>query len=554
MKKLTVSFLFFYSQIIGVLFFITSPVNGQQLHDSITYYHNMVLNSKSKDSLLSGYIYFRNQKEQNLKNKEDIKAIYNLRMIIITQIDLGLIYEAESSVIEALKLIDNQQVIDNSLMQDKLALYNSLGMIYRSMNKYDKAIVIYDQALEIAKRTSDSISLHNNKGNIYKDLGEFILAEKEFNIVYNERLKTGNEQLLAKALDNLGSVQGKLGNKRGLERMLEALTIRIKENDVQYYYTNYKHLAEYYKDRGEVKEAKRYANLAYEAASLYRESYLEDALPRLLEFSDDGLVSEYIKMNDSLVKERLLVDEKYSSAKYNLEKEQRRTFKTELQKERQEKLKLIYLFSGLTVLLIAIFTIYILKLRHKKEKFQQVYNTEIRISKKIHDEVANDVYHVMTKLQSKTDTNEVILDDLENIYTRTRDISKENSAIDVKGNFNGLLNDLLLSYKNKEVNVITKNSSKIDWNTIADIKKTTLYRVLQELMTNMRKHSQASIVALTFNQAKNSIVIDYKDNGVGCELFKNNGLQNVENRIKSINGTITFESQVNNGFKVKIKV
>jgi signal transduction histidine kinase len=30
------------------------------------------------------------------------------------------------------------------------------------------------------------------------------------------------------------------------------------------------------------------------------------------------------------------------------------------------------------------------------------------------------------------------------------------------------------------------------------------------------------------------------------------GLQNVENRIKSINGTITFES--NNGLKVKINI
>ena len=70
----------------------------------------------------------------------------------------------------------------------------------------------------------------------------------------------------------------------------------------------------------------------------------------------------------------------------------------------------------------------------------------------------------------------------------------------------------------------------------------------------MRKHSKASIVLISFNQTKNKIVIDYKDNGIGCDLVKNNGLLNAENRMTSINGTITFESQTNNSFKAKITV
>ena len=160
----------------------------------------------------------------------------------------------------------------------------------------------------------------------------------------------------------------------------------------------------------------------------------------------------------------------------------------------------------------------------------------------------------MTKLQGQGSTQESVLDDLEGIYNRTRDISKENSAIEVGENFNELINDLLFTYKSHTVNVITRNSSKIDWDVIPDIKKTTLYRVLQELMTNMRKHSEASIVVLNFNQLNTKITIDYTDNGVGCDLVKGNGLLNTENRIKSINGTLTFTSQINKGFKAQLKI
>ncbi|MEW4923941.1 tetratricopeptide repeat protein [Algibacter sp. 2305UL17-15] len=555
MKKLTVSFPFFYACLFGCLCLIASSVNAQQSNDSINYYYKMVLNPKSTDALISGYVFFKTQKEKNLKNNNTSKALYNLRMIIIAQIDLGLIHEAESSIIEALELIENTANSDTSFTQDKIALYNSLGMVYRRMNEYEKAIEIYNKAFKIVEKDKDRVSLFNNKGNIYKYQGNFILAEQQFSLVYNERLKNDDKLLIAKALDNLGSVQGKLGKKEeGLEKMLEALRIRKEEKDVQHYYTSYKHLAAYYKDIEDTKEAKKYADLGYEAAKLYRESYLEDALPRLLELNGDDLVLEYIKINDSLQKEQLLVDKKYSSAKYNLAKAQQQAFEIELQKEKQKKYKLIYLFSGLGILLLSVFGFLSTKAKYKKEKILQVYQTETRISEKVHDEVANGLYHVMTKLQYKNTANDDVLDDLEQIYNKTRDISKENSPVDIKANYSELLNDLLLSYKTNDINVVTRNISKVNWHAVSDIRKTILYRVLQELMTNMRKHSKASLVALTFNQTKNNIEIDYKDNGIGCKLKKNTGLLNAENRIATINGTITFESQQDDGFKVKIKV
>jgi len=50
----------------------------------------------------------------------------------------------------------------------------------------------------------------------------------------------------------------------------------------------------------------------------------------------------------------------------------------------------------------------------------------------------------------------------------------------------------------------------------------------------------------------NVCFIIYSGNGVGIDtesLILKNGLKNTENRIKAINGTITFESKLDKGFK-----
>ena len=73
----------------------------------------------------------------------------------------------------------------------------------------------------------------------------------------------------------------------------------------------------------------------------------------------------------------------------------------------------------------------------------------------------------------------------------------------------------------------------------------------------MKKHSQCSLAVITFKKSKNKLQIDYSDNGIGATLDKinsKNGLQNVENRILSINGTITFDTKSNKGFKTSFTI
>jgi len=110
---------------------------------------------------------------------------------------------------------------------------------------------------------------------------------------------------------------------------------------------------------------------------------------------------------------------------------------------------------------------------------------------------------------------------------------------------------MLTSFNSDTTTVILKDIQKVEMASIAKEKQIELYRILQELMVNMRKHSEATLVAIAFKDDKNQLCINYSDNGKGLDLkelkFKN-GLKNVETRIKSLHGTITFDTSIKKGF------
>jgi signal transduction histidine kinase len=196
--------------------------------------------------------------------------------------------------------------------------------------------------------------------------------------------------------------------------------------------------------------------------------------------------------------------------------------------------------------------------RNKREKIKASYNTEIRIAKKLHDELANDVYHTMafaeTQDLSTIHNKEILISNLDTIYSRTRNISRENNSMETGPLFITDLKEMMSGFNTQEVNVITNGMDSINWIVLDDNKKIIIYRVIQELLVNMKKHSQCSLVVLTFKKTGNKLEIDYTDNGLGAtleQLNSKNGLQNVENRIQAIKGIITFETKSNKGFKVQ---
>jgi len=203
---------------------------------------------------------------------------------------------------------------------------------------------------------------------------------------------------------------------------------------------------------------------------------------------------------------------------------------------------------------MVVYSIYKFQIKHKREKIREIYNTETRISKVIHDELANDVYNVMSGLEAIAPAE--MMDKLEHIYSRTRNISRENMEIDTGPGYLEHLTALLSAICPEDARLIISGRT-ISLNYLNPEKKFVVYRVLQEIMVNMKKHSRASLVALVFTEGKKHLKIDYSDNGEGTTrqaIQNGNGLKNVENRISSINGKLTFETEKGKGLKIMILI
>ncbi len=542
---------------LSFLFFLTTlSIVGfkgySQQKDSVRYYYNKMLYPTKSSDIPLAIQYYTAQSEKYLAAHNDYEAIKALRMIAIGQNEIGNTYDSESAAVQAISLIENSPHTD-TLIESRVGIYNQLGKIYRASDQFEKAIGAYNLALQFSRRTADSMTLINNKGTIYKDSKKYQKALQQFNLAFQKKNSNLYPQQLARVLDNMGYVQSKLNNPNALPNLNRALQIRDSLHDVMGIFSSNKHLALYYMERGDKQLAQSFSTKAYEAANKINSlSYLEEALSLFAIMTNDPKIAQLNTITDSIAKEKQLAQNKNAYLKYNVEKERKNTMAAQLLQEKEKGQKLLYMSLGIFATVLAVCIIMILRARHKKEKVRQVYNTEARISKKVHDEVANDLYQVMVKLQQSDQNKETLLDDIESIYNKTRDISKENSAVEVSENFTEQLTDLLLSYKSDRTAVITQNISKMNWKAVSNLKKITIYRVLKELMTNMSKHSQAPLVAISFSQNNNKINITYSDNGVGCKIKNKNGLQNAENRIQTLRGTINFESKPNEGFKAKI--
>jgi signal transduction histidine kinase len=272
-------------------------------------------------------------------------------------------------------------------------------------------------------------------------------------------------------------------------------------------------------------------------------------------------------LNDSIIKIRNNFKNKFAKIKYDSKKEKDENQKLRLEKAENllslQEAKYQRIVAGIGILFLIIVIVILVRFYRNKSRIEKIktsYDTETRIAKNIHDELANDVFYAITFAQTqsltKDEVKETLLQKLNHIYTRVRGISRENNSIETETNYSIHLKEMLSTYNSHNTNVIINNIEKVNLDSIDEIKKITIHRVLQELMVNMKKHSEASVVALKFESTANVVIINYSDNGKGCakEQIIKNGLQNMENRILAIKGTITFDSEPKKGFKVKISM
>ncbi|MFK7756622.1 MAG: ATP-binding protein [Flavobacteriales bacterium] len=92
---------------------------------------------------------------------------------------------------------------------------------------------------------------------------------------------------------------------------------------------------------------------------------------------------------------------------------------------------------------------------------------------------------------------------------------------------------------------------------IAERKEIALYRIAQELVNNVIKHSGASEVNIQLFRNVKHIMLIVEDNGTGINeeaSKKGIGLMNISSRLDSIKGNVNYEPSPNSGTLVTIKI
>ncbi|WP_395052599.1 sensor histidine kinase [Flavobacterium sp.] len=310
----------------------------------------------------------------------------------------------------------------------------------------------------------------------------------------------------------------------------------------------------------------------------------------------DAISKCYIYNND--YKNGLLFKEKFNSlkdsifnvnkintfneieTKYNVDNKNLKIKLLTKDKELQQNTKRTIILVSLILLILSITIVFYLRQRIKIQKIlsfkrQKIYNQEIvrleqekelkringilegqelerkRLAIEIHDGIGGTLAGIKLQLSQensliKNKKIDVVINKMSIAFSELRAISHNLNYDYLKNkNLEILIHQLAKEYNNRKqfkvnVSIFPENSLEL----LSNISKHTIYRIIQELLTNVFKHAKANQVTISFTSHINNLNIIFEDDGVG---FKKNkvdgmGIKNCKERILSLNGKLIIES------------
>ena len=551
---------FFYSSFLLLFILNCSKVDSISEKNLGDYYYEKAEIDYYNKKYNSSFSLFNSSFQEFIAHKNPEKASRALAFQAIIQTIEGDYFGSEKTSTEALNLIQKSKISNDNLL---VSIYNQIALNKEYQKDFASSTFWYELAEKKNKDPYNSLVILNNIAVGFYEQGKYdkaIIILKKIN-----SKKIDSLELKARIIDNLSYVMFlKNKNYKAEKGLFVALKIREKEKDLWGQNASHAHLAKYFLEKNHEKSIYHSRKMFEIAKQLDSPDDQLEALQKLiaLEPSEKSkfYFSKYQKINDSLQNARSKAKNQFALIRYETEKE-----KTE---NAQNKIKIlnrnIALLSLFSTIIISIFWYRKRKKQTerekellKQEKEIEVKNTQLKFSKRVHDVVANGLYQTMVEIQNIDNLpKENILDKLENLYEKSRDISNENPQ-EKTLNFSEKISEMLSSFSCEEIKVLIIGNSENYWKQLSEISKKELFYILRELMVNMKKHSLATAVVLKFEINKNIFSVKYTDNGVGIKDFEKkygSGIQNTENRIAKINGDINFEKNPKGGLIVNMNI
>lgn len=121
--------------------------------------------------------------------------------------------------------------------------------------------------------------------------------------------------------------------------------------------------------------------------------------------------------------------------------------------------------------------------------------------------------------------------------------------------FEAAIIDLVDSFSNRQ-NILVDLDVSTGFEASAEIEK-GLFRVLQESLSNIAKHSKAKNVQIKLGSDNTQVSLMVEDDGTGLnrtEMDSGFGLQSMDQRIKLLGGTFQIQDRENQGTRISIQI
>ncbi len=511
----------------------------------------------------SAFANFIKAKDLFIQTKDSANAAYSLLMMAGTLNAHNDYDELQTTAVEALQYLNKKK--DSAYFP---SLYNYLGISFAMSGDLANAEKNYRNGKKYTSSQIEIAKFDNNIAYAYLVAGNYTKAFGILSDIKSKYVLPDSEPMKATILDNYGFCAFKLRKTTNGNPMAQALELRLKNNDISGLISSYVHLAEI-EQESNPKESIRKAVLAEEIAG--KNNCVADRLEAIQFIVKNAnpevsknFAKTYLRVSDSLQLANRKARNSFALFKYSYVKERERSlikeakYELEIQNERLTRIA-VTLFALLLIGAIIWITLYFIK-RSKRIKREATYEAEVRFSKTLHDDLANQIHRTIvfaeTQKLEEPENKETLLSRLDSIYVGTRSISRDNSDVPEDGDFAKLVYDLLQEYNSGECKIIIQGLFEIKWQELAHFKRIEFYRILQELLANMRKHSKCSLAFFSFSEQGKNIIFEYKDNGLGHDAestVRKNGLRIMENRISELKGKSTFDSTPGNGFRARIE-
>lgn len=465
--------------------------------------------------------YYLNRPKDALKNWETALRIaeknkYDELSAIIYN-NIGAVYvekkqfkEAEKYLLKALTL--NKKLKQEMLSRNRFTL-RILGTNYADQNKHEKAIPIFEELIEQCEIAKDSAALSS------------VLT------------------FYALSLSKSGQ------KKKAYSSMKEALMLQQKAGDIQGVISIHEFYARILNQNGDFKDAYKKMNEAY---------LLKDDLFQK-QMADATADAEVKYKTDSITQQKEITELQNKQSKQALQ----------LSENKRAKM---FLFIIITVILaVALFLIYFFY--QQKQKGEQLLRALVegeekereRIATDLHDGIVQSLTAFKQRLNNlKTQTLELheqkieeLNADIGKIADEVRELSYQMMPITLRElGLTQALHDLLrkncaannISYSFETQGITDRFPQNIE---------TTVFRIMQELINNTIKHSQATHVSLFLQLRNNMLQLTYEDNGIGFDtenIKKGIGMNSIKNRMELVKGSLEIISSKENGMAVYMRV